>query len=385
MPWINTTASNYKDCLDKVRQFSQKAFKAGTVTHVTGSVGSLRGASATHNSVAETWTVTCTTGGGDGTAVFSVSGGTSGSKASATAGVPYSISEVSFILSADGGSFSVSDQFTFPVAASTAEWVQDRWDTDYDGNGGYELIQHGIGSGSDAIYVGYNTKTDDSTYWNWLASGLSGYNALNDMTAQPGYHPFYDCMNNASFPFTCIFTSRHIKVIPTTVTGEQGGTYNGWFLPHATPSQWEYPMFCGGSTDTSSETPGSLFDRHTCYWNAYSDEESGAILDSTVWYDIGKLSPRNFCGGNSGQNYFSHFRPFQNGNIPLFPAIPVNDSTKKGYGDLEGVYYPSAYVTGTGLLSAGDVIISPDKACLCFKDVFRGSAGNVIAMDLMGD
>jgi hypothetical protein len=287
MSWMTMEATDYKDCLDQVRQFTQKEFKVGAVTPGGGNTGDgvVYGASATHNSVAETWTLTATSA-----TNFTVSGSVSGAQAAATVGTPYSIDEVSFIINDGDASFVSSDSFTFAASASTAEWVQDRWDTNYDGSGGYELIQHGIGGGSDEIYVGYNTKTDDSTYWNWLATGLTGFNTLNTMVDQPGYFPYYDCMNNASFDFTCIFTARHIKVIPTAVTGEQGSSYEGWLLPHATPSQWVSPMFGGGSTDDEAQVVGGTESDHTCYWNALSNEKSGAVLDASVWNEINRFT-----------------------------------------------------------------------------------------------
>lgn len=380
MAWIIATASNYKDCLERVKDFCIKETAAGAITPGGGNTGNgtVYGASATADSVAETWTLTCTTGGGNEVAVFSVSGSVSGAQADATAGVPYSIDEVSFIITAGSVDFVSSDSFTFTVASSTAEWVVDRWDTDYDGSGGYELIMHGIGSGSDEIYIGYNTKTNSSTYWNWLVTGLTGYIGANTMANQPGYFPYYDCMNNVSFTFVCIMTSRHVKVIPYAAS-VQGGSYIGWMLPHATPSQWSYPMYCGGSTDDVSQLIGTYEDDHTCYWAAYSNEFSGAVLDISLWREINKFSPRHYGS-------FTTWRPdLITDEMYLYPAVPIHEDSDNVYGTLEGVYWPTQYATGTGLLTAGDVIITDDVTALCFQDVNRSAAGDLIAMDLMGD
>lgn len=375
MAWMIGTASDYKDCLDQVRQFTQKAFAAGAITPGGGNTGDgvIYGASASHNSVSETWTITATSA-----TNFTVSGSVSGAQVDATVGTPYSIDEVSFIINDGDAAFVATDSFTFPVAGSTAEWVQDRWDTDYDGSGGYELIQHGIGGGSDEVYVGYNTKTDASTYWNWLITGLTGYVPANDMINQPGYFPYYDCLNNSSsFPFTCIFTSRHIKVMPI-IGAVYGGTYAGWILPHATPSQWDYPMFCGGSSDDVGQLLGGTEDEHTLYWNAFSDEKSGAVLDISVWNEINTFNPRHYGD-------FANFRPTQDDLMLLYPAVPIHEASNNVYGALEGVYYPTPFIPSTGLLTEGDVISTADATALCFRDITRAGAGNIIAMDLMGD
>lgn len=381
MAWIKAQASDYKDCLEQVKDFCIKATAAGAVTPGGGNTGdgTVYGASATANSVAETWTLTCTTGGTNGTAIFSVSGSVSGAQASATAGVPYSIDEVSFIITAGAVDFVSSDSFTFAIASSTAEWVVDRWDTDYDGSGGYELIMHGIGDTSDEIYVGYNTKTDSSTYWNWLITGLTGYVDANPMPTQPGYYPYYDCMNNAPFYFYCIMTSRHVKVIANVDASYDCSSYVGFLLPHATPSQWDYPMFCGGSTDDANQVINGTEDDHTCYWSAYSDEWSGAVLDISTWREINRFSPRHY-------GKFEQWRPGAIDNeMRLYPAVPIHEASNNVYGTLEGVYYPTPYVPSGGLLTTGDVVITDDVTALCFKDVHRAGAGNVIAMDLMGD
>lgn len=373
--WMKGNSSDYKDCLDQVRQFTQKAFAAGAVTPGGGNTGDgeVYGASAGTSSVAETWTLTATSA-----TNFTVSGSVSGAQADATVGVPYSIPEVSFIINAGATPFVSSDDFTFGTAVSTAEWVQDRWDTDYDGNGGRELIQHGIGASADEIYVGYNTKTNDSTYWNWLVTGLTGYEVSNDMATQPGYFPYYDCMNNSSsFDFYCIATSRHIKVIPV-IGAVYGGSYAGWLLPHATPSQWTYPMYCGGSTDTVSETLGGALDRHTLYWAAFSDEFSGAVLDMSVWNEINRFSPRQYGD-------FEDWRPTLDGEMVLYPAVPIHEGSTNVYGALEGVYYPTPFVPSTGLLTDEDIISTASTTAICLRDLTRPGAGTLVAMDLMGD
>lgn len=379
MAWTRRLASDYKDALSQLRDFTQKEFGAGAVTQNVGSFGRVYGASASENSVAETWTIKCTTLGGDGTAIFSVnSPSETGTYDDATSGEPYSQAKVSFIITAGTTDFAVNDEFEFDISASTAEWIEDRFDVDYDGSGGYELIQHGTGGSGYDIFVGYNTKTDDSTYWNWLVTGLTGYVSGNDMTNQPGYHPYYDCMNNlASFDFYIIHTSRHIKVIPL-IGAVFGGSYIGFMLPHATPSQWTYPMFCGGSTDDAAQLLGGTEDDHTLYWAAYSDEKSGAVLDMSVWNEINRFSPWSYGD-------FKNWRPTLAGEMVLYPAVPIHEESNNVYGTLEGVYYPTPYVPGTGLLTDLDIIVTTDVVAITFRDITRPGAGTLVAMDLMGD
>jgi hypothetical protein len=135
MSWRKGTATNFIDFITKVKTFATKEMFAGTVTPDVGNTGDgiVYGASGTENSVAETWTLVCTTGGGNGTAVFSVTGSVSGAKAAATAGTPYSIAEVSFTILSGGTDFEVGDEFSFDVAAGDAKYetVRERDTNDY--------------------------------------------------------------------------------------------------------------------------------------------------------------------------------------------------------------------------------------------------------------
>jgi hypothetical protein len=389
MAWMIGSADGYKDCLSQVRDFCKKSFEAGSVTHTTGSVGDLFGASAGSSSVAEDWEVKCATAGADGTAKFNVTGSVSGLLGTqATAGEPYSDPKVSFIVIAgDGNSFSINDQFDFSIAASTAVWSDMRWDTDCDDDATnqYEWIAKGIGAGSDEIFVGFRTHTNNTTYWNLQVAGLTGFvdhesgsGPRHPIEDQPGYQQSYTCMNGpgTSMPFVCIFTSRHIKIIPQPVSDFQGSVYVGWFLPFSTASQYPYPMFVGGSTDDANQTMVTESD-HTCYW-AVNTTGNGWTMDGVSWRRIITYSPRHYT-------VFNYWYPGFDGYMRLYPAIPIYESTNMVFGELEGVYYPNQWVPDEGALSAGDVIATDSMATLVFKDADRVSTGSLIAMELIGD
>lgn len=374
MAWAIRTATDFRDALAQVRAFTQKEY---FITDVDAGAntgdGDVRGASASDLSAVESWELFCTAGGGNGEATFSVTGSVSGARATATCGVPYSIDEVSFCIVGGSTDYVYGDHFTVVVDSGTAEWVEDRWDTDRDGNGNYELIQHGIGGGSDEIYAAYYTASNFSTYWNWGIGCLTGYVDGNSLGNQPGWSPISDCMNNASFTFYIIHTARHIKVIPLAAS-VHGGSYVGWMLPLATPSQWTYPAFVGGSAYLNNQLIGSYDSYHSCYWDcASSNYPTGKYLDITTWKTVPIIYPRHY-------GYFQNHRPnLVTGEIELYPATIASS------GILEGVYYPTPYVPAGGLLTAGDVVITPTECAVCFNNVNRSAAGNLIAMDLMGD
>jgi hypothetical protein len=384
MAWTLRNATNYLDLLNQVRQFTQKAFSAGAVTAGGGNTGdgTVYGASASENSVAETWTITCTTGGGNGTAVFSVSGSVSGAQASATAGIPYSINETSFAIISGDTDFVATDSFTYSIAASTAKWVQDRWNTDWDGSGGYELIQHGTGSGTDEIYVGYQSRSDYSTYYNLSGAGMTGYVSGNDYNLQPGFQESFTLLNNSTIPFYCIFDGYHIKIASVFTTTNSGGSYLGWNEPYASPSQWTYPMFVGGSYNSAAGLIGDTSSNHTQYWadspiNAY-------VFDATVVRSGIKIYPRDY-------SQFTSWRAGIEGNMRLYPATPVHEGSTNVFGPLRGVYWPTPYTPSDAVLGEGDIVFGTPvggvdvAVCVTLRDVFRTGAGNIGALELLGD
>lgn len=378
---IRTDIADYKDFLDTLRQFTQKAFKAGSVTAGTNTGdGTIYGASASENSVAETWTITCTTGGTNDVAIFSVSGSVSGAQASATAGQPYSVDLVSFCIVSADTDFVSGDSFAFSVASSTAEWVQDSWDTDFDDDGGYQLFQHGIGNSADEIYVGFETKTDDSTYWNIEASALTGYVAGSDLEDQLGYMPEWVCGNDTTFAAYIAFDSYRISytLIPIEGAHELGGV--GWINSYASPSQWSMPNFSGGSHSSASATAGST-GNHYLTGSNLSILWGGSILTTL------SVSPKDY-------GYFSAWHSPLDEKMRLYPATAISEANTMLLGELPSVYWITPYVGGGGLLTALSLIIgeiddysgSTKTVCgVTFRNVTYSAAGNISVFDLTGD
>lgn len=390
MAWCKRTATDYKDCIDQIRQFTQKEFAAGAVTAGGGNTGDgeIFGQSSSEHSVAETWTLACTTLGGNDVAIFSVVGSVSGAQADATAGVPYSIDEVSFTIVAGAVDFAVSDSFTFDIAVSTAEWIQDRWWTDYEGGVGpgtgtqYGLIQHGIGGGSDEIYASLISTTDDASYWNVVIGGLTGFSEnIPSFGGQPGWNAQYVCANNTSFIFYVAFTSRSITIFLIPVEGSHELGHVGWLNSYASPSQWSYPMVVGGSAPASTTTIGTT-GRRNCYAG-----DNLTVLDGTTARDITKVSPKSY-------GYFSTWQSSPDGFMRIYPAAPIYEGGDTIFGELDGIFWITPYVPGGGLLTAlalirgslADYGGSPREVCgISLRNVTNTAAGEIAVFDLIGD
>ncbi len=130
MPWTRKTVGNSGEAADAVAAFLTRLNRAGAITPNAGNVGNgtVFGASADTNGVVETWTLVCTTNGGNGVGVFSVTGSVSGAQAAATVGIPYFNGIVSFTILGGSVDFTTGtpDDFTFDVAATTQNWEEQR-------------------------------------------------------------------------------------------------------------------------------------------------------------------------------------------------------------------------------------------------------------------
>lgn len=126
MPWTRLSVDNMSDAADKLAEFLTRPNRAGAVTPNGGNTGNgtVFGASSAIDSVVEDWTLVCTTGGGNGVGIFSVTGSVSGAQAEATVGVPYFNGVCSFTILGGTVDFTTGtpDDFTFGIVSDTENW-----------------------------------------------------------------------------------------------------------------------------------------------------------------------------------------------------------------------------------------------------------------------
>ena len=314
---------------------------------------------------------------GDALPTFSVTGSVSGVQASATMLAPYSNGLLTMTILEGATPFSTGDTFTIPIASSTAEWVVDRYDTTTDPDQP-ELIMHGIGGGTDEIYVGINTYTNSSTYWNLGFQGFTGYVDSNDFVDQPGYDSDLAILTTASvsFDFYIWMTSRSIKVM-AQIAGVDEHAYVGWLLPNTLPSQYDYPLFRGGSDPSSTNTIGDVSTQHTAYWGeGWIDRDACYFLDSSGWLRLNSAGDVYPIDSNLIRNYSED----RLGNVPLWPVTMRDESADKVFGDVEGIRFVANYF---GTISSGDIMANLTEAYLVGQDVFRSGNEKIIAYDMI--
>jgi len=268
MPYKIDEVNGYLGLLHTIAAFAAGWPERGTITESKTGNGLLKYVLPVSASTPlETWTVVCTTGGGDGVAVFSVTGSSSGAQANATAGVRYDNGIVTFKITGPSlYNCVVSDQFQFtfgtgPMSTASISYVIDRYGNQFTSDA--ELIMHGIGSGSDEIYIGLKAKDrSGADAYNLVQQGYTGYSAGLLWEEQPGAIAQYlygGVTNDEFYPPSIAFASEPIegrlyltcnsRRIAGCVffEGYSAPFYLGWMLPYMTPGQWPYPMLIGGS------------------------------------------------------------------------------------------------------------------------------------------
>ncbi len=308
-----------------------------TVAARTGT-GSLTGLEASPTSITETWTLTCTAVAANG-GTFSVVGSMSGIKANATVGTAYDNGLIKFTIADGATDFALNDTFTIPVtrgAASAAGIAYEilRYDIS---TANHELIMkaHGL-SGTEEIFIGLRTYHDvASDYYNLVGSVMTGYVPANTFDAQPGAVRNGIPAHNNRIDYWLSMNGQRIAFALKVGLPVYEHMYLGKFLPYARPSQYPYPVMCGGAFDGYSATRFSET-THDFYLRG------GGNARAEVRNPAGWVSPYCYPWGNlyiSGTTLQLRDTGAQYSLLP----VELHDNTANLYGQLDGIHYISGF------------------------------------------
>lgn len=131
------------------------------------------------------------------------------------------------------------------LTATGTGWTLKRYDTSGEN---HELILMGAGlTGTEEIYVGFRTYHDVSAdYYNLLAGAFTGYTPANSFDTQPGAMLSGVPAHNNRIDYWLTWTPRRIALAMKVGTPVYESAYVGYLLPYARPSQFPYPLVCGG-------------------------------------------------------------------------------------------------------------------------------------------
>ena len=313
-----------------------------------GTVGSMVGIAFDHRFASQTITLDCILRGGDGVAKFDVDGSFRIYSSDATAGITYNNDQFEFLISTGGIEFEVGDKYTFQTRP-------------------FEYILKGVGGGSDEIFVGYREVTIGINYYNWQVQGFTGYIAANDFDAQPGWElGIYSVQTNGNFDILIIENARRFIVI-SIIGSTYAHIYLGWILPIATPSQWDYPLFKGGDSNTTGTLIGAETN-HEAWWK---DPKYGDMYNNDTWDANSDIWPYDLYT----------IQKTEDDEFPLFPVTVINRTTseKKIYGEADGCFYIDAV---GGAVSVFDSIVVDEEFFFITQNINQVSDNNLMALRL---
>ena len=409
-------ANGHKELLVAVKGFLCDAKKAYNIAAGVGNTGDgfVSAERAGAAPVDETWTLTATSA-----TNFTVTGSVSGAQAAATVATPYDNGIVAFTIIAGDTAFIATDSFTFTVAdglGATELYTATRYDTDYDGAGGYELILMGPGTaGTDEIYSAIQTVEDaGDDYYNWRIAGMTSYTAT-DLQYMPGLTqgrlPRLLMWTN-KIQYWCVANGRRFIVV-AKVSGVYEACYLGFALPYGLPTQFPYPMVVGGaacpSATASHNRYSSTETSHRGFANpngvsatvctetvfdSVNDAASLKILHGTSWIKIAGKAGSTLWTTNVVWPYSSHvassgyypidavslyLRENIDGSYPIFPTVPMISSPSKHIvGELQGVFALPAF----GGIAAEDTFAIGGDTFVAFPIIPNAARGDFWALKL---
>ncbi|WP_336932088.1 hypothetical protein [Acinetobacter bereziniae] len=218
------------------------------------------------------------------------------------------------------------------VAVASGFWQVMRYDTTAANR---ELILKGQGfTGAEEIYVGVRTYQDaNADYYNLCVATFTGYVAGNTFDTQPGVRLSGVPAHNQRIDYWLSVNPQRIICCMKVGTPVYEHFYIGKFFPYARPSQYPYPMICGGMLNGASATRFSDM--------AHSMPYKGNRANLGMRFNTGVyLMPETHPWQNAALAGSTQLRDTNN-NYPLLPVI-LNDANGV-YGELDGIRHISGF------------------------------------------
>ena len=217
--------------------------------------------------------------------------------------------------------------------ASANGWTVLRYD---DVSANRELILKGAGlSGEEEIFVGFRTYQDaNADYYNLLAGVFTGYVAGNSFDTQPGARLSGVPAHNQRIDYWLTLNGQRIVLAMKVGTPVYESCYVGKMLPYGRPSQYPYPVVCGGMLNGAAATRFS----ETAHSIPYKGNRANMALRS----NDGWLQPHCYPWGNARVAGSTTNLRDTGGVYHLLP-IELHDNSANLWGALDGIFYISGF------------------------------------------
>ena len=256
-------------------------------------------------------------------------------------------------------------------------------------------------SGTDAIYVVVRIYSDaPNNLHNWEIKGATGFSDGLAYDEQPGGSTVYSylTLSNANMPFWFVVSGRRIILVAQTAGSVTYAAYLGWYLPYATPSEFPYPMFCGGSTCSSTYNylqtnyqVGNFYDgpngasvaKRLTDAAAHVRHRDGSWLTCSAYYQTsGASRPSSYASQcfvwphdevNASQYEYKMVQSVGD-EFAVFPFILYStDNGGNIYGELDGIFFSPLGTVGKKF---PDTITIATKVYLVINNTYRTSEAN---------
>lgn len=198
-----------------------------------------------------------------------------------------------------------------------------------------EVILKGIGlSGLEDIYVGLKTYYNSSAdYYNIQVGTFTGYVSGNTFETQPNAYLCGVPAHNNRIDYWLVVNAQRITCAMKVGTPVYESFYIGKMFPYGRPSQYPYPVVCGGSFRNAGATRFSETS-HSMYLSGGDSDRLGMRTNDS-W-----VSPSVHPYNNSIICSSAHTRDTNS----KYQLIPVELYTANGvYGVLDGLFYISGF------------------------------------------
>lgn len=243
------------------------------------------------------------------------------------------------------------------VAVASGFWTVMRYDTSIANR---ELILKGQGySGTEEIYIGVRTYQDASAdYYNLCVATFTGYVASNTFDTQPGVRLSGVPAHNQRIDYWLTVNPQRIACCMKVGTPVYEHFYIGKFFPYARPSQYPYPVICGGMLNGPSAIRFSD--------NGHSMPYKGNRINLAMRFNTGiYFTPEAWPWNNDYIAGSTQLRDTNN----YYPLLPIILSDSNGiYGELDGVRYISGFNNVVENTCGEDWVIFQDVSRTGFTD-----------------
>jgi hypothetical protein len=229
-----------------------------------------------------------------------------------------------------------------------------------------ELIVRSPGmSGTEQIYWGLRTYEDTTAdYYNLLAMVSTGYISGNSFDTQPNAVYAGVPAHNNRIDYWLTLNGQRIAGGLKVGTPVYEHFYLGKFLPYARPSQYPYPVVCGGMLDGAAAT---RFSETTHDFYLRGGHNRGRLRTPASWVQM-HCWPWGMPDLTGSGSYLRD----TGGQYPLHP-IMLHDNSANVWGELDGIYHVSGFnnaVENTITISGTTYVVMQSVARTGFADYY---------------